>query len=112
MSLDTLLLALVVAYLAWRLVPPVLARRRLPELKQQGAQLVDVRTPGEFAAGHAPGSVNIPLQELEQRAGELDPKRWVVVACASGTRSAIASRRLRGLGFAQVLNAGSWRNLR
>lgn len=112
MSLDTLLLALVVAYLAWRVVPPLLVRRRLPALRQEGAQIVDVRTAAEFAGGHAPGSVNIPLQELGTRARELDPARWVVVCCASGARSAIARRRLRGLGFERVLNAGSWRNAR
>ncbi len=73
---------------------------------------MDVRSPGEFAGGHAEGSVNIPLQELEQRIKELDPSRWVIVCCASGTRSAMARRRLRARGFERVLNAGSWRNVR
>jgi rhodanese-related sulfurtransferase len=110
MSLDNLLLILVVAFVAWRLCSSFRARRRVPELKREGAQLVDVRSPGEFAGGHAPGSVNIPLQELDARAKELDPDRWVVVACASGTRSAMARRKLLGLGFKRVMNAGSWRN--
>jgi len=87
------------------------ARRRIPGLLKDGAQVVDVRGPGEYAAGHAAGSVNIPLQELGQRARELDPNRWVIVCCASGTRSALARRRLRALGFGRVLNAGPWRNL-
>ena len=43
---------------------------------------------------------------------ELDPDRWVVVACASGTRSAFAARKLKALGFQKVMNAGTWRNLR
>lgn len=111
MSLDNLILILVVALVAWRLLATLRARRRVPELKREGAQLVDVRSPGEFAGGHAADSVNIPLHELQARAGELDPERWVIVACASGTRSAMARRRLLGLGFKRVMNAGSWRNL-
>ena len=73
--------------------------------------MVDVRSAAEFASGHAEGSVNIPLPELDERMKELDPGRWVIVCCASGTRSAIARRKLRSRGFARVYNAGSWRNL-
>jgi rhodanese-related sulfurtransferase len=112
MPTDYILLGLVGAYIAWRAYSSFSARRRIPSLLAQGAQVVDVRGPAEFAGGHAPGSLNIPLPELDQRAGELDPKRWVIVCCASGTRSAMARRRLLKQGFGQVLNAGSWRNLR
>jgi rhodanese-related sulfurtransferase len=112
MSFDTLLLALVIAYFGWRLLSSFLVRRRLPALLKEGAQVVDVRNPGEFAGGHAPGSVNIPLSEIDARAGDLDKSRQVIVCCASGTRSAMAAHRLRRLGFARVLNAGSWRTLR
>jgi len=108
---DYILLGIVAAYFAWRLLSSILVRRRLPTLRDQGAQLVDVRGPAEFAGGHAPGSVNIPLQEIGERAGELDPSRPVVVCCASGTRSAMAAHRLRRQGFERVLNAGSWRTL-
>ena len=112
MPTDYILLGLVGAYIAWRAYSSFSARRRIPSLLAQGAQVVDVRGPAEFAGGHAPGSLNIPLPELDKRAGELDPKRWVIVCCASGTRSAMARRRLLKRGFDQVLNAGSWRNLR
>ncbi len=111
MSSDYVLLGLVVLYFGWRIASSVRARRRIPALLAEGAQIVDVRSPQEFAGGHAPGSMNIPLQELEQKAKTLDPGRWVIVCCGSGTRSAMAARRLRGLGFSQVLNAGTWRNL-
>jgi phage shock protein E len=111
MLADYLLPGIVIALVAWRLVSSMLVRRRLPELVRERAQLVDVRNPGEFAGAHAPGCINLPLHELEQRAKELDPGRWVVVCCASGTRSAMARRRLRRLGFERVLNAGSWRTL-
>jgi rhodanese-related sulfurtransferase len=102
---------IVIAYVGWRVFSSLQARRKVPGLLKEGAQLVDVRSAGEFAAAHAAGSVNIPLPELEQRSGELDPGRWVVVCCASGTRSAMARGKLRRLGFERVLNAGSWRNL-
>jgi phage shock protein E len=110
--LDKYLLpGLVLAYFAWRALSSFRARRRIPALLQDGAQVVDVRSLAEFAGGHAPGSVNIPLPELDQRMQELDPGRWVIVCCASGTRSALARRKLRNRGFNRVLNAGSWRNL-
>jgi rhodanese-related sulfurtransferase len=111
MNSDYIVPGIIVAFVAWRLLSSFLARRRIPALLKEGAQVVDVRSPAEFAAGHAPGSVNIPLGELDQGARNLDPNRWVIVCCASGTRSAFARRRLRGLGFARVLNGGSWSNL-
>ena len=75
-----------------------------------GARLVDVRTPREYAAGHMPGAVNMPLDALERRLGELGAReRPVVVYCASGTRSAAAQRTLRRHGFGSVRNLGSWR---
>ena len=110
MNYDYLLIGLVIAYLGWRLLSAYRARRRLPELKREGAQLVDVRSVGEYAGAHVPGTLNIPLQEIDARATELDPSRWVVVACASGTRSAFAARKLKAKGFRKVMNAGTWRN--
>jgi rhodanese-related sulfurtransferase len=109
---DYLLLGLVVAYFGWRVLSVVRVRRQLPVLRAAGAQVVDVRSLAEFAGGHAAGSVNLPLNELEQRLKELDPDRPVIVCCASGTRSAMAAHRLRRNGFKRVLNAGSWRSLR
>jgi len=111
MLTDYILPGLLIAYFGWRILSSFVARRRIPVLLQDGAQVVDVRTPGEFAAGHAPGSLNIPLRDLEMCAKVLDPNRWVIVCCASGTRSGIARRKLRSQGFSRVLNAGSWRNL-
>lgn len=112
MLADYLVPGILIAFVAWRIGSSLLVRRRLPALLKEGAQLVDVRSLAEFAAGNVPGSVNIPLDEIPQRAKELDPQRWVIVFCASGTRSAMARRKLRSLGFDKVLNAGSWRALR
>ena len=76
-------------------------------LVASGARLVDVRTEGEFAAGHVPGAVNIPVQELGRRVGELEPKdRPVVLYCRSGSRSSRAAHMLRSAGFSHVHDLG------
>ena len=77
-------------------------------LINQGALIVDVRTPGEFNAGNYPNSVNIPLQQLNQRIAELgdSKEKPVVLYCASGTRSGVASKMLKSAGFTTVVNAG------
>ncbi len=67
-----------------------------------GLVLLDVRGPGERAEGAISGSVHIPLGQLRDRAGELDPARPVVTYCAGGYRSSIAASLLRASGFADV----------
>jgi phage shock protein E len=64
--------------------------------------LLDVRTPAEFAEGHVPGAVNIPVQALESRAGEVPTDREVVVYCASGARATRAARMLAERGYGDV----------
>lgn len=66
--------------------------------------LLDVRTPEEFASGHAPGALLRPLGELGQWAGSLDPKAGYVVICRSGNRSLRASQGLVERGFQHVTN--------
>lgn len=112
MTVDILLVsAALVTYFGWRYVTQRQVRKRLPELLANGAQIVDVRTPGEFAAGHAPNSVNIPLDRLEKGLNMLDQSRPVIVCCASGTRSAMAAVALRRKGFPEVVDGGTWRNV-
>ena len=71
-----------------------------------GAQIVDVRTPDEFRDGAYPGAVNIPVQSLGARMGEISKDKPVVVYCASGGRSATAARMLLQAGYTDVVNAG------
>lgn len=103
--------AAVVVLLSWRVYASARARRQIPAFLAEGAQVVDVRTSREYASGHAPNSVNIPLDSLDRGLGRLDRNRPVIVCCASGTRSAMAATVLRGKGFKRVLNGGPWRNL-
>lgn len=102
--------AAVAAYFGWRFWSFRRVKKRLPELLARGAAVVDVRSRAEFAAGSAPGSVNIPLGELKAGLSRLDKEKPVVVCCASGTRSAAAAAVLRAAGFKTVLNAGPWTN--
>ncbi|MEY3619147.1 MAG: Beta-lactamase hydrolase-like protein, partial [Actinomycetota bacterium] len=64
--------------------------------------VVDVRNHGEFALGHLPGAKHVPLTELLRGLSSLDPNAPIVVNCAGGYRSAIASSLLRSHGFADV----------
>jgi phage shock protein E len=72
-----------------------------------GARIVDVRSPDEFADGHYPGAVNIPVDAIQRRVGELGGKNEPhVLYCASGARSAFAAKVLKAAGFTDVVNAG------
>jgi len=74
--------------------------------------LLDVRTPGEYAAGHIPGAVLIPLSQLKKRLGELDPQKPVLIYCAVGGRSRSAAKILsnRQLDATSISGGlGAWR---
>ena len=65
------------------------------EMQKAGAMLIDVRTPAEVAEGTAEGSVNIPMQEAEQRLAEFPKDKDLLIFCRSGKRSMAVSERLR-----------------
>jgi len=69
--------------------------------------IIDVRSPQEFRSGAYPGAINIPLDDLQQRIGELGSKsRDIMLYCASGARSAYAQQVLMQMGFTNVKNGG------
>jgi len=69
--------------------------------------VVDVRTTEEFSYGAYPGAVNIPLDELEMRMGELGgTDRKIILYCASGSRSSYALKILKAFGFVNLENGG------
>ncbi|MCU0451680.1 MAG: rhodanese-like domain-containing protein [Bernardetiaceae bacterium] len=80
-------------------------------LLQNGAQLIDVRTPAEFAGGHIKGAMNIPLQDLPRHLSKVKPNRPIIVCCASGMRSGAAKRLLVAQGYPEVHNGGGWTSL-
>ena len=71
--------------------------------------LLDVRTREEFSCGHIDGFVNIPVDELRERMGEIAPEKTVYLICQSGLRSYIAARILGGKGFDCYNFAGGYR---
>ncbi|MBL7854839.1 MAG: rhodanese-like domain-containing protein [Cyclobacteriaceae bacterium] len=82
------------------------------ELIKNGATVVDVRSRGEFAGGHAKGAVNIPLDQLNSNLGRFKSKDQVIITCcASGMRSSSAKQILKQAGFVNVHNAGPWQNV-
>jgi len=103
-------LLLIVSWFGYKFIKSKLIQRKLPELRQKGATLIDVRSPGEFASANAPGSINIPLQQLSERLSEIPTSQPVVVACASGTRSGMARMILKKKGYKEVYNIGNWAN--
>ncbi|MBR4784633.1 MAG: rhodanese-like domain-containing protein [Fibrobacter sp.] len=74
------------------------------EMQKAGAVLIDVRTPGEVAEGTAPGSINIPLQEAEQRLAEFPKDKDLLIFCRSGKRSMAVSNILVQNGYERVFN--------
>ena len=71
--------------------------------------LLDVRTPGEYADGHAEGFVNLPVDDLRERLREVPVGKPVYVICQSGLRSYIACRILAQQGFKCYNLSGGWR---
>jgi rhodanese-related sulfurtransferase len=83
--------------------PGVVSGEQAAAMVARGAALVDVRTPEEFAAGHAKGAISVPFDQIAARAGELgDRSRPVVLYCRTGRRSGIAAAELQRLGFTAV----------
>jgi rhodanese-related sulfurtransferase len=74
-----------------------------------GAYLLDVRTPDEWVAGHAPGANHVPLDELEARVADVPRDRAVVAICRSGARSGKATEFLLAQGYDAVNLAGGMR---
>lgn len=78
---------------------------------KEGAIILDVRSPGEYAGGHVKKSINIPLDQLKSKLGKLDKSKAIVTCCASGMRSSSARKILLANGFESVANGGSWSSL-
>lgn len=78
----------------------------IPEIDPTGADqrddetvLLDVREPDEWAAGHAPGAVHMPLSTLATEYGKLPEDQPIICVCRGGGRSAKATEALRGVGY-------------
>ncbi len=103
-----LLLALAVLFYLWRR-RSLISAEDATSLMAEGANLVDVRSADEYRGDHLDRSINLPLDQIEAQAGTKlpDQQRPVLLYCLSGTRSAMAARTLKRLGYEQVHNLGS-----
>ncbi|MEI2740286.1 MAG: rhodanese-like domain-containing protein [Chitinophagaceae bacterium] len=82
------------------------------ELMSNGAVIVDVRSTGEFKAGHIPGSKNFPLDNIRSKVAELKKlNKPVITVCRSGARSGMAKSILKSAGL-EVYNGGPWTSLK
>src|SRR6476469_10782732 len=66
---------------------------------EAGSQVVDVRTDVEYEAGHIPGASHIPVADLQQRSGEFDKDKAVLLYCRSGNRSGPIADAFAASGF-------------
>ncbi len=95
-------------------VPEVGALQAVEMLNRKDAVMIDVRETAEFNGGHAPNAKNIPVGELDKRAGELEKwkNRPALVVCQTGGRSHAATAALRKIGFKEVVvlagDMGAW----
>jgi phage shock protein E len=85
-------------------VNKTIGNAELTQLQSGGATVVDVRTAAEYQSGHIPGSLNVPLDTLQQVSTAWSKDQPVVVYCATGARSAQAASYLAGAGFRKVYN--------
>ena len=79
-------------------------------VRDNGALLVDVRSPGEYASGHMNGALNLPVDRVRSfEAVEADRDREIVLYCRSGARSSRAASTLRSMGYTNVHDLGPMR---
>ncbi len=96
----------------------VRAEQMVPEVAltkvAQGAMLVDVRTPEEYAEGHLPEAINIPFEQIAEAFAKqgIAKDTPVVVYCRSGRRSGIAKESLEKAGYQEVYNGGGYDSLK
>lgn len=83
----------------------------LKEVYENGAIVIDVRTPGEFKQGNFKGSINIPLDKINGKIKDIKKKnKPIITVCRSGMRSGQAASILKQNGI-EVYNGGPWNSL-
>jgi len=88
------------------LIAPAAAAAHL----KKGALVIDVRTAGEFNAGHLPNAINLPLDEIEAALPRRvkDKNQVLLLHCQAGGRSSQARKKLMALGYVNAYNMGSY----
>jgi phage shock protein E len=108
-NLIFLLLGLFIGYTLFKKF--IIARTNFKALMQEGAIIIDVRSPQEYDQGHIQGAINMPLQQLPNQLAALKAKNKTIIACcASGMRSGSACGLMKQQGITCV-NGGGWKML-
>ncbi len=100
----------VIAFIVFMRFRFVFSKKKVHEKIANGAKILDVRSPAEFAAGANPKSINVPLDQVAKYAEKLDKNAEYIVCCASGMRSKSAMMILQSKGVKNIVNAGPWTN--
>ncbi len=82
----------------------------LDRLDKDNTILLDISTPTEYDTGHIEGAISIPLEELRNRAGELDKEKEIIIYCHVGQRGYIAGRILKQKGFKVKSLSGGYKS--
>jgi phage shock protein E len=109
-TLIYLIAAAFVGSFIWKQIKYKQIKAKLPELLQQGAILIDVRTANEYSMSNNPRCKNIPLDEISAKINTFDKNITIILCCRSGNRSGMAAAIFKRNGFTQILNAGPWTN--
>lgn len=81
-------------------------------LRSETIQIIDVRTESEFDGGHVKKSRNIPLDQVPKFIKEFETmSKPIILCCASGARSGMATEYLAQAGIDEVYNGGSWKDV-
>ncbi|HDR7799889.1 rhodanese-like domain-containing protein [Bacillus tropicus] len=119
MNVKTILNIILIVLVSWFIISRFLPARGVKnisgkELKrmmgQNNKQFIDVRTAGEYRGNNIKGFWNIPLNELANKAQQLDKQKEVIVLCQSGMRSKQAAKVLKKLGFQHITNVSGGMN--
>ena len=102
---------IIVAFIAYKKYTQYQVLKLVPSLLEQGGQIIDVRTKEEFVQANKKGSINIPVEVLQDNLKKINKNKPIILCCASGSRSALAKRTLISKGFENVYNAGTWGSL-
>lgn len=107
-NLSLIIMAVIIVVLIMRQLSLVKAAHA-HQMLDEGATIIDVRTPSEYEQDHLDGAVNIPLSELEGQVGRQikNNSQPILLYCLSGARSSNATGRLKRLGYRKVENLGS-----
>lgn len=106
---STILIGIIVLYLIVK-VFGVLSRLGIKQIsaaeldQKKGMVILDVRTDKEYAGGHIPGAVHVPLSEIGDRVKKLKKDKEIVVYCRNGRQSVWAIKRLMGMGYTSLFN--------